>query len=77
MKGLSIRQKQLYDFIDSFAKEKGYAPSVNEMGEGICAGRSTVVAHILALRRKKYVLWQDGQPRTIHVIPHNFPFGGK
>ncbi len=74
MKELSARQKQLYDFIDSFAKEKGYAPSYRDISEGCGLGNSTVVAHLNAMRKKHFIIWQEKIPRTIRVIPQSYQF---
>jgi repressor LexA len=74
MKEMSIRQKQLYDFIGRFAEEKGYAPSYRDISAGCGLGNSTVVAHLLALKRKGYISSVTGIPRTLRILPQSFQF---
>ncbi len=56
------------------AKEKGYAPSIDEMAENLGIGRSTCVAHLAGLKRKKCIDSLSGIPRTLHVVPRSFQF---
>ena len=46
---ISKRQQQIYDFIRSYQKEKGYPPSVREMAAAVgLSSPSTVHAHLSA-----------------------------
>jgi repressor LexA len=69
MNGLSVRQKQLYDFIDGFVRENGYAPSIKDIAEGVGIGNSTAAAHLNAMRKKHRVTWRERTPRSLRVIP--------
>jgi len=53
MKGLTPRQLEVYTFIDRFREEKGYAPSLREIGEGMnISSVSAVHKHIETLVQK-------------------------
>jgi repressor LexA len=67
---LTIRQKQVLDFIADFIEEKGYSPSYEEMARGLnLASLATVHKHISALEEKKYVHRSYNQSRSLEVSP--------
>jgi repressor LexA len=67
---LTIRQKQVLDFIADFIEEKGYSPSYEEMARGLdLASLATVHKHISALEEKKYVQRSYNQSRSLEVAP--------
>lgn len=76
MKPLTRRQAQVLEAIQSFIAEHGYSPSIREIGERIGAtSTSTGHRHLLTLRRKGYVAWDEGakhsgKPRTLRVLNH-------
>ena len=54
--GLTRRQQQILDFIVSEVEEKGYPPSVREIGAVIgLSSSSTVHSHLTALERKGFI----------------------
>ena len=53
---LTERQKQIYDFIAKAMREKGYAPSIHEIGRRFqIASTNGVSDHLKALEKKGYV----------------------
>jgi len=65
---LTKRQKQTLDFIKSFKKKKGYAPSLEEIRKHLrLASVSTVHHHIKALERQGYLKKEENQPRAIDI----------
>lgn len=52
MKGLTLKQKRILDFIDSFMASNVMAPTVYEIAEHFKVKTSTVFAHIRALQKK-------------------------
>lgn len=53
MKALTKRQKEIFDFISTFEKEKGFAPTIREVAKGIgVSSSSTVYKQIKSLRQK-------------------------
>jgi repressor LexA len=65
---LTERQRQVLDFIDESVRERGYPPSVREIGEAIgLSSPSTVHAHLAALQDKGYLRRDPTKPRAIEV----------
>lgn len=53
MKTLTKRQKEIFDFISSFEKDKGFAPTIREVAKGIgVSSSSTAYKQIKSLRQK-------------------------
>lgn len=69
MQGLTKRQEQTLDFIRSSIKERGYPPTLREIGEHMGI-RSTngVNDHLRALERKGYLRREDMKSRALRVV---------
>ena len=68
MKKLTEKQQQIYDFIRAFAAEKGYPPSVREIGEAVgLKSPSTVHFHMKGLRAAGLISQAEGKTRAITV----------
>jgi repressor LexA len=68
MSDLTQRQRQVLEFIDSQVRERGYPPSVREIGEAVgLSSSSTVHAHLAALQEKGYLRRDPTKPRAIEV----------
>src|SRR5512142_3373741 len=69
MQGLTRRQEQTLEFIRRSIEERGYPPTLREIGEymGI---RSTngVNDHLRALERKGYLRREDMKSRALRVV---------
>src|SRR5882724_6286277 len=69
MQGLTGRQEQTLDFIRKSIEERGYPPTLREIGEymGI---RSTngVNDHLRALERKGYLRREDMKSRALKLV---------
>ncbi len=72
MQGLTKRQEQTLDFIRKSIEERGYPPTLREIGEymGI---RSTngVNDHLRALERKGYLRREDMKSRALKLVVDN------
>ncbi|MED0676184.1 transcriptional repressor LexA [Aneurinibacillus thermoaerophilus] len=69
MKKLSSRQLAILDFIKKEVKEKGYPPSVREIGEAVgLASASTVHGHLARLEKKGLIRRDPTKPRAIEVL---------
>jgi repressor LexA len=56
------------DFIDAEVRERGYPPSVREIGEAVgLSSPSTVHAHLAALQDKGYLRRDPTKPRALEV----------
>lgn len=69
MDKLSKRQQDILDFIKLKVKQKGYPPSVREIGEAVgLASSSTVHGHLSRLENKGYIRRDPTKPRAIEVL---------
>lgn len=67
---LSKRQTAIYEFICDYTKERGYPPSVREIGAAVgLASPSTVHMHLKVLQERGYIKRDSKKPRTIEVVP--------
>lgn len=68
---LTERQQAVLDCISRQIAERGYPPSVREIGEAVGLGSpSTVHAHLESLERLGYLRRDPTKPRAIEVLPH-------
>lgn len=69
MKEISDRQKQIYQFIKRIVQEKGYPPSVREIGNAVgLQSSSTVHGHLAKLEDKGYIRRDPTKPRAIEIV---------
>jgi repressor LexA len=69
MSKLSKRQQEILNFIKKEVQEKGYPPSVREIGEAVgLASSSTVHGHLLHLESKGYIRRDPTKPRAIEIL---------
>lgn len=69
MSKISSRQQAILDFIKSEVKDKGYPPSVREIGEAVgLASSSTVHGHLERLEKKGMIRRDPTKPRAIEVL---------
>lgn len=66
---LSTRQLAILDYIKKEVKEKGYPPSVREIGEAVgLASSSTVHGHLARLEKKGLIRRDPTKPRAIEIL---------
>lgn len=69
MSKLSNRQQAIIDFIRKEVKDKGYPPSVREIGEAVgLASSSTVHGHLARLEKKGLIRRDPTKPRAIELL---------
>ncbi|SDH79085.1 SOS regulatory protein LexA, partial [Aneurinibacillus thermoaerophilus] len=69
MKKLSSRQLAILDYIKKEVREKGYPPSVREIGEAVgLASSSTVHGHLARLEKKGLIRRDPTKPRAIEIL---------
>ena len=67
-KVLSERQRQILDYIETSTTERGYPPSVREIGEAVgLTSPSTVHTHLATLQKRGYLHRDPTKPRAIEV----------
>lgn len=65
---LSVKRKQILDCISGSLRDRGYPPSVREIGEAVgLTSSSTVHAHLAVLQREGYLRRDPTKPRAIEV----------
>ncbi|WP_077621881.1 transcriptional repressor LexA [Sediminibacillus massiliensis] len=80
MTKLSKRQQAILEYIKEQVVDKGYPPSVREIGEAVgLASSSTVHGHLSRLEKKGYIRRDPTKPRAIEVMnleeTENIPTG--
>jgi len=66
---LTTRQSEILLTISNYIKNKGYAPSIREIGDMVnLSSTSTVVGHMEKLKEKGYLTWKPSQPRTLQLL---------
>lgn len=69
MNELSDRQRQILDFIRSRVRERGYPPSVREIGQAVgLSSSSTVHGHLARLEAHGYIRRDPTKPRAIELL---------
>jgi repressor LexA len=65
---LTSRQRQILEFIDQQTRERGYPPSVREIGDAVgLTSPSSVHAHLNTLQRLGFLRRDPTKPRAIEV----------
>jgi repressor LexA len=69
---LTERQKEVFEFIKTHVREKGYPPSIREIGVALCF-KSTASVHdyIAKLEQKGYIRRSKSKSRSIEVLEAN------
>ncbi|OGP75082.1 MAG: repressor LexA [Deltaproteobacteria bacterium RBG_16_49_23] len=65
---LTARQREIFDFIQAFIKERGYPPSVREVGEHFHIYPRAVFDHLKALERKGYLKRRSSMSRGLEIL---------
>ena len=70
---LSLRQQAILHYIKKEVREKGYPPSVREIGEAVgLASSSTVHGHLNRLEAKGLIRRDPTKPRAIEILDDSF-----
>ena len=65
----SDRQKEIFQFIKAFLLEKGYPPSVREIGEAVgLKSSSTVHSYLSRLEANGMIKRDPTKPRAIDIL---------
>jgi repressor LexA len=65
---LTPRQKEIFNFINRFIKERGYPPSVREIGERFNIYPRAAFDHLKALERKGYLKRRGSMSRGLEIL---------
>lgn len=65
---LTEKRRRILDFIADCQRERGYPPSVREIGEAVgLTSSATVHSHLAVLQRQGYLVRDPTKPRAIEV----------
>ena len=66
---LTGRQREIYDYLSEYVRERGYPPTVREIGEAVgLASPSTVHAHLANLERAGLLKRDPTKPRALELV---------
>lgn len=66
---LTPRQREIFEYILKTTREKGYPPSVREIGKAVgLSSSSTVHGHLFHLEKKGYIRRDASKPRAIEIL---------
>jgi len=66
--GLTARQEEIFNFIRTFIRDRGYPPSVREIGERFKIYPRAAFDHLKALERKGYLKRRGSVSRGLEVL---------
>jgi len=70
---LTPKQKSIFEYIKKYIKEKGYSPSLEEMGRRFKLAKSTIHGHIETLKEKGYLEKSNYHARSIEILKSRKP----
>ena len=66
---LTGRQREIYDYLSEYVHQRGYPPTVREIGEAVgLASPSTVHAHLANLERAGLLKRDPSKPRALELV---------
>ncbi len=65
---LTDRQKAIFNFVKTFIRERGYPPTVREIGEHFDIYPRAVFDHLKALEKKGYLRRESSMSRGLEVL---------
>ena len=68
MKGLTLRQKEVLDFIRSFISERRFPPTIREIAGFFSVSPKSAHDHVRAMEKKGFLSFNKNRSRTIEVF---------
>jgi repressor LexA len=73
MVSLTKRQREVLDFVGDFIRDRGYSPSIQEIGAGLgMSSVATVHKHLTQLKRKGRIRHEPHRKRSFEVEEDDF-----
>lgn len=77
MKKLTQRQKEVLDTLKALIADKGYPPTVRELGKALDMSDKAAYHYLNVLEKKKKITWKSSiegkrSPRGIKILPDLF-----
>src|SRR6266850_7577780 len=74
---LTVRQREIYDFIRDKIESRGFGPTVREIGDGFkIKSPNGVMCHLKALEKKGLITREEHAARAIQLVDHRPPAQG-
>ncbi|MCC6418374.1 MAG: transcriptional repressor LexA [Gemmataceae bacterium] len=74
---LTQRQREIYDFIKGKIEQRGYGPTVREIGKAFgIQSPNGVMCHLKALEKKGLIIREGFSARAIQLVDHRPPSHG-
>ena len=68
MRGLTVRQREVLEFINGYIEQHRYAPAIRDLAEHFSISIRGAYDHLKALRKKGYVRSAEGRSRSLEVL---------
>lgn len=68
MRGLTVRQREVLEFINDFIEQHRYPPAIRDLAEHFSISIRGAYDHLKALRKKGYVRSSEGRSRSLEVL---------
>ncbi|MDQ0218189.1 winged helix-turn-helix transcriptional regulator [Peribacillus cavernae] len=65
---ITKRQLEVLAAISDFINDNAFPPAQQEIADKLHISPSTVKSHLDSLKRKGYITWDEGRPRTIRIL---------
>ena len=73
MKKITPKQQEILDYMKDYIREKGFPPSVREIGCAVSLkSTSSVFSHLEALEKKGAIYRDPSKPRCIEILDDSF-----
>lgn len=66
--GLTVRQTEVLAYIQTFSSASGYPPTLREIGTHFHIAPTSVLAHLKALEKKKFIRRLPFKPRCVEIL---------
>lgn len=70
MKDLTEKQEAVYNFISEVIKERGFPPTIREVGDQFSITAKGAYDHLKAIEKKGYIKTSKNQSRAIELLRH-------
>ncbi len=68
MKGLTLKQQQVYTYLEKYTLEQGYPPTVREIGASFGITAKGAYDHLKAIEKKGYIKCEKNRSRAIELL---------
>jgi repressor LexA len=65
---LTSRQQAIYDYVIEFTHNRGFPPTIREIGIKFSIAAPSVLSHLRALEKKGVIRREPFKPRCIEVL---------